>query len=125
MDELNLVLGQIKTDEKSNEITVIPELLELIDIKGFVITIDAMGCQKKIAKKSLRKKSDYALPIKGNHESTHDAVKDFFEMDEKHLEKYGVVKIEKECSVDHGRIVTREYFLCADLLWLDSRRQWA
>lgn len=92
-DELSLVLGQIKTDEKSNEITAIPELLELIDIKGAVITIDA--------------------------------VKDFFGMDERQLEKYGVVKTEKECSVDHGRIETREYFMCADLSWLDNRRQWA
>lgn len=124
-DELSLVLGQIKTDEKSNEITAIPELLELIDIKGAVITIDAMGCQKKICEKIIEKKSDYVLSLKGNQGSTHDAVKDFFGMDERQLEKYGVVKTEKECSVDHGRIETREYFLCTDLSWLDNRRQWA
>lgn len=124
-DELNLVLGQIKTDEKSNEITAIPELLELLDLKGLIVTIDAMGCQKKICEKIIEKKSDYVLSLKGNQSSTHDAVKDFFEMDEKELEKYGVVKTEKERNVDHGRIETREYFLCTDLSWLDSRRQWA
>lgn len=57
-DELSLILGQAKTDEKSNEITAIPELLELIDIRGMIITIDAMGCQKKICEKIKKKKAN-------------------------------------------------------------------
>ena len=57
-DELSLILGQVKTDEKSNEITAIPELLELIDISGMIITIDAMGCQKKICEKIKKKKAN-------------------------------------------------------------------
>lgn len=61
-----MVLGQKKTYEKSSEITVIPELLELIDIKGGIVTIDAMGCQKEIAKKIIAKDADYVLAVKDN-----------------------------------------------------------
>jgi len=60
-------LGQIKTEEKSNEITAIPELLEALDIKECIITIDAMGCQKTIASKIIEKEADYVLAVKNNH----------------------------------------------------------
>jgi predicted transposase YbfD/YdcC len=62
----NLVLGQVKTDEKSNEITAIPELLDLLYLEGCVVTLDAMGCQKKIAEKIRKKKADYIISLKGN-----------------------------------------------------------
>ncbi|WP_137474165.1 ISAs1 family transposase, partial [Escherichia coli] len=62
----SLVLGQIKTDEKSNEITAIPELLNMLDIKGKIITTDAMGCQKDIAEKIQKQGGDYLFPVKGN-----------------------------------------------------------
>ena len=91
-------------DEKSNEITAIPKLLELIDIKGMIITIDAMGCQKKICETIKEKNADYVRSLKGNQSATHEAVKDFFSMDKKELARYGVLKSQKECNPDHGRI---------------------
>ena len=69
-----LVLGQVKTDDKSNEITAIPELLKLIDVKGCVVTIDAMGCQKEIAKQIVEQGGDYVLALKGNQGNLHNTL---------------------------------------------------
>jgi len=69
--EVKLVLGQVATGEKSNEITAVPELLEMLDLRGATVTIDAMGCQKEIAQKLHENKADYALALKGNHEKLH------------------------------------------------------
>jgi len=77
--ENSLVLGQVKTDEKSNEITAIPELLQLLDINGCIVTIDAMGCQKAIAKQIIEQKGDYVLALKGNQSGLHEAVEAVFE----------------------------------------------
>lgn len=73
-----LVLGQLKTEEKSNEITAIPQLLEWLELKGCIVTLDAMGCQKDIAKKIIEKGADYVLAVKGNQGQLHEAVVDFF-----------------------------------------------
>lgn len=70
-------LGQIKTEEKSNEITAIPMLLELLEIKGCVVTIDAMGCQTSIAEKIIEKQADYVLAVKDNQKQRHEAVIDY------------------------------------------------
>jgi hypothetical protein len=75
--ENSMVLGQEKTAEKSNEITAIPELLETLDIKGCIVSIDAMGCQNKIASKIIKKKADYILALKGNQGNLHADVVDF------------------------------------------------
>ena len=69
-----ITLGQVKTEEKSNEITAIPELLELLEIKGCIVTIDAMGCQKKIAANIVDKYADYVLALKGNQGTLNDDV---------------------------------------------------
>jgi len=74
----NLVLGQVKTADKSNEITAIPELLNMLDIEGSIVTIDAMGCQKKIAKKIVDKKADYVLAVKGNQENLYADIQAVF-----------------------------------------------
>lgn len=75
-----MVLAQVKTSEKSNEITAIPCLLDRLALEGCVVTIDAMGCQKEIARKIVEdKKADYALSLKGNHGDLHDDVKLFFD----------------------------------------------
>jgi len=75
----NLVLGQVKTDVKSNEITAIPELLDLLYLKGCCVTIDAMGCQKKIVKKIVKyKEADYVIGLKGNQGKLHDEVINYF-----------------------------------------------
>ena len=78
-----LVMGQIRTAAKSNEITAIPKLLEMLDIEGCTVTIDAMGCQKEIARKVLERGADYVFGLKGNQENTFDAVKYLFEWEEK------------------------------------------
>ena len=75
----SLVLGQVKVDEKSNEITAIPTLLSRLDIAGAVITIDGMGCQIKIAQLIIEKKAGYVLSLKGNQGNLHDDVRTYFD----------------------------------------------
>ena len=77
--ELGIVLGQLKTEEKSNEITAIPELLGLLDIAGAVVTIDAMGCQSKVVEKIVEKEADYLIGLKGNQGTLNDDVRLLFE----------------------------------------------
>jgi len=78
VDEDGFCVGQVKADDKTNEITVIPELLDNLNIAGHIITTDAMGTQTEIAKKIRRKKADYVLALKGNQESLHNDVKLYF-----------------------------------------------
>ena len=77
--EQKLVLGQRKVDDKSNEITAIPELLALLSIEGAIITIDAMGCQRKICQQIMAQKGDYVIGLKGNQGSLHEDVELFFD----------------------------------------------
>ena len=123
---LGVCFGQVKTEEKSNEITAIPELLELLDLKGVIVTIDAMGCQKKIVEKITEKKSEYVLSLKGNQEKIHDDVKDFFgnELDANFCARYKVQHYEGELEIGHGRIEKREGLLCTNLSWLEEKDEW-
>lgn len=118
--EARIVLGQQRTDEKSNEITAIPKLLELLDIKGSVVSIDAMGCQKEIARKINKKGGDYLLALKGNQTSLHEDIKLFFEdaVLTEDLERY------KEIDGGHGRIETRRCTVTDDIDWLKERHNW-
>jgi predicted transposase YbfD/YdcC len=113
-----LVLGQVKTDEKSNEITAIPALLEMLELKGCIVTIDAMGCQKDIAEKITGAEADYVFGLKGNQTGLHEDVKLYFE----HM-KVSEKTVTKEKG--HGRIETREYFLETDINWLPQKADWA
>jgi len=104
-------LGQVKTAEKSNEIEAIPNLLNMIDVSGSIVTIDAMGCQKKIAKQIVNQEADYVLSLKQNQESLHNDVVSIFEQGKavqfkKMLNRRIVEKIH-----DHGRVETRRYTL--------------
>ena len=82
------MLGQRKVDEKSNEITAIPELLELLEIKGCLVTIDAMGCQTEIAQTIIEQGADYALALKGNQGNLYEDVRQLFELGrEKRVER--------------------------------------
>jgi len=76
--ENGLSLGQVATEEKSNEITVIPELIERIDVRGAIVTIDAMGCQKDIAEKIVEAQGDYVLAVKDNQPKLHEAIQEVF-----------------------------------------------
>ncbi|MCL1820217.1 MAG: ISAs1 family transposase [Oscillospiraceae bacterium] len=113
-----LVLGQVKTDEKSNEVTAIPDLISLLELRGCIVTIDAMGCQKEIAKDIVKAEADYVFGLKGNQSSLHDDVKLYFETE---TVKAKTVTREK----GHGRIETREYLLETEIDWLYQKPKWA
>jgi predicted transposase YbfD/YdcC len=123
-----LALGQIKVDDKSNEITAIPELLKLLDIKGCIITIDAMGTQTKIAEQIVEGGADYVLALKENQETLHDEVKLYFEEEiltkkKKELQENG--QYYKSLAKDHGRIEKREYYMTKDVSWITQINRWA
>jgi predicted transposase YbfD/YdcC len=112
-----LVLGHVACSEKSNEITAIPKLLELLEIEGCIVTIDAMGCQKDIAKQIIKAGADYCLGLKGNQTGLHEDVKLYFE--HINVEKKTLTK-----EKGHGRIETREYFLETSIDWLQQKSDW-
>ena len=116
--ESQITLGELTTDEKSNEITAIPELLQMVDIRGSVVTIDAMGCQKEIVKTIRKKKADYVITLKRNQPALLENVELYFKDFSKDLPEF--VTKEK----DHGRIEKREYRLLTDLSWLEERKDW-
>ena len=119
-----LVLGQIKVDAKSNEITAIPALLEMMEIEGAVITIDAMGCQRAIAELILKKKADYIFSLKGNQGTLCDDVKLF--VAEQRTRQFKDTKISRHETVDgdHGRVETRRYTVIHNVKWLKERHGW-
>lgn len=124
VDKNNLILGQMKTDCKSNEITAIPKLLDLLFLKGSIVTIDAMGTQKKIVEKVIEKKADYVLALKGNQGLFHKEVVEYME-DALEANFEGVkysTKITQEKG--HGRIEKREYFQTDDIGWFCEKQLW-
>ena len=123
-DANRLVLGQVKTDAKSNEITAIPELLKILDFHGCIVTIDAMGCQKKIAGLIMEGGGDYVLGLKGNQGTLLDAVEQTFgEAREKDLNGPGFDFHQTQES-GHGRRETRSYFTTSLLDRLPDREEW-
>ena len=119
--EIGVVLGQLKVDGKSNEITAIPLLLDLLDLKGSIVTIDAMGCQSKIVERIIEQDANYVIGLKGNQGSLHDDVKAFFEKRPKHA----VFSAATELDKGHGRIETRVCTISDDIQWLKERHpQW-
>lgn len=147
-----LVLGQLKTEEKSNEITAIPELLRILALEGCIVTIDAMGCQTAIATQIIEQGADYVLALKGNQGTIHDKVVEFFDQFQEpksesestpestpestqqqespqkreHTQKAWEQATACYATVDgdHGRIEIRRYWQVSDVTWLDERSQW-
>jgi predicted transposase YbfD/YdcC len=118
--ENGIVLGQVKTDEKSNEITTIPELIKRLELQGAVVSIDAMGCQKAIAQQVVDKQADYVFSLKGNHSLLHDQIKMFFqENSDAACDGY------ESTDGDHGRVEIRRYATTDDIQWLQGKEQWA
>ena len=113
----SLSLGQVKVNEKSNEIAAIPELLDLIAVKGCIITIDAMGCQREIAKKIIKKEADYILMVKDNQPELKEQVEKVFK-----LQKSEMKDIQEDC--DHGRIEKRTCEMITKLDFLDTKENW-
>jgi predicted transposase YbfD/YdcC len=119
-----LVLGQLKVAEKSNEITAIPKLLELLEIEGAIVTIDAMGCQRPIAQKVIDKKADYVLALKGNQGTLREDVELFAAEQKANGFKDARISRHETVDADHGRIETRTYTVIHDVDWLQQRHNW-
>lgn len=129
--ESGLVLGQVKVDEKSNEITAVPDLLDALVLKGCIVTLDAMGCQKDIAANIIDKHADYLLALKGNHAIVHEEIKEFFAdavppcadqcADTAIQEKMDFFKT---VETIHGRGETRRYYQSTDIDWFEDKALW-
>ena len=131
-----LVLGQLKVADKSNEITALPKLLRALELSGCIVTVDAMGTQKQIAKEIKEADADYVMALKGNHEVVHQEVKSFLDATvaaAAAARRPGVRPAAAVASLarlhtvekDHGRIETRRYYQSAALDWFADRGQWA
>ena len=119
-----LVLGQRKVADKSNEITAIPELLDLLTVKGAIVTIDAMGCQKEIAKKIVEKEADYVLALKGNQGTLSADVELFFTEQKACKFRDTVISRHETLEKSHGRIETRTFTSTSHIDWLKERHDW-
>jgi len=120
VDEEGFCIGEKKVNEKSNEITAIPDLLDDLNIKGHIITIDAMGCQTEIVKKIRNKKADYVLGLKKNQGTLHDDVSLYFEAPE----LLGKSAYTKTTEKARGAIEKREYWQTEDISWLAQKKDW-
>lgn len=120
VDEEGFCLGQKRVGEKTNEITAIPDLLDNLNIKGHIITTDAMGCQTEIAKKVRRKRGDYVLALKGNQGNLHDNVKHYFS-DPDLLKNCAYTKVVEKAR---SSIEKREYWQTDDISWLTEKKDW-
>lgn len=115
--EQNIVLGQVKTHEKSNEITAIPELLEILSLENTVVTIDAMGCQKEIAAAIIKKEADYILAVKGNQKKLYQNIQDEF------IFGKNIITSTSQ-DLDHGRIETRVCSIITDFQFINPLNMW-
>lgn len=123
--ENEMVLGQLPTQDKSNEITAIPKLLDLIDVEGDIVTIDAMGCQTEIARKIRDKKADYVLAVKDNQPTLHEDIREYFwwlENEAPRDESFDEWKSNPEKG--HGRIEVRTVRTASNLDWLEGKDAW-
>jgi predicted transposase YbfD/YdcC len=120
----HLLLGQVAVDEKSNEITAIPKLLKMLAISGAIVTIDAMGCQKEIARTIRGRKADYVLALKANHERLFEQVVGFWDDARSRGMKGPDINYHREWSEGHGRTEARRCWATSDLDWLVGREEW-
>ena len=130
-----LVLGQLKVEDRSNEITAVPQLLRVLELSGCIVTVDAMGCQKKIAREMVESDADHVLALKGNQETVHEEVKTFIDATLKEVESprpRGAKLSRAAASLamcqtvekEHGRFETRRYYQSADLGWFADLAKW-
>ena len=124
--EHKLVLGQKAVNEKSNEITAIPELLSILEIENCIITLDAMGCQQDIAKQIVQSKADYILALKGNHAGMQAELEAWWHRCLREGLNDGTWQTHEQVDIGHGRIETRccEQ-LVIDTAWLDKKYRWS
>lgn len=120
--ENQLVLGQLKTEEKSNEITAIPELLKGLAIEGCIISIDAMGCQKSIARQIREQGADYVFSLKGNPGTLHEDVKLY--LDTEIAKPENQLTYSESVDAGHDRIEIRRCWVSTEVDWLEQKNQW-
>ncbi|MBU9726348.1 ISAs1 family transposase [Diplocloster modestus] len=116
--ENGLVLGEIATDEKSNEITAIPKLLKLLELKDCIVTIDAMGTQREIAKTICEAQADYVLSVKENQPGLYEDITLYFSTEQEQCE------YAKTAEKSHGRYETRECYVTTQIDWLAHKENW-
>ena len=117
--EQRLVLGQIATDAKSNEITAVPKLLKMLSLEGSIVTVDALNCQREIAQHVIDQKGDYVMALKGNQGTLHDNVRTFLDDPQTKL-----LVSASTVDGDHGRIETRSGMISTDISWLQDDHKW-
>jgi len=130
-----LVLGQIKVADKSNEITAVPALLRALELAGCIVTVDALNCQKQIAKEIVEADADYVLALKGNHATAHAEIKAFLDaalaetlapqpVGAKLAPAAATLAVCETVTKEHGRLETRRYYQSAELDWFADRSAW-
>lgn len=122
--ENQLVLGQLATDIKSNEITAVPKLLDTLDVEGCIITADAMSCQKAITQRIAEKKADYVIGLKDNQANLRADAQEYFTAALAERVLYPALQHQRTMDNDHGRIEVRDYYLTTDIDWLHGLTQW-
>jgi len=122
--ENNMVLGQVKTEEKSNEIEAIPSLLELLDVRGAVVTIDAIGTQKQIADQIISQQADYILSVKKNQRTMYEDIETLARLEGSNGYREISHEYYKTLEKGHGRIEEREYWLIPDVKWASWYDDW-
>ena len=117
-----LCLGQIDVGEKTNEITAVPKVLEHLDIRGSIVTVDALNTQKEIAEKIIEHGGDYLMPIKGNHSKKEETIKNVFDREEVKL----IPSYSHKQTVEkgHGRIEIRDYFCVKNVTYINDQENW-
>ena len=123
--EFGLVLGQLACEEKSNEITAIPKLLKQLELKGCIVTIDAMGTQSEIAAAITNKGADYILSLKENQPGLYRDVKLYFEEYRRNTAGLPAACCAKSHSQGHGRFESWNCYICEDISWLEGREKWS
>lgn len=123
-NEQQMVLGQLAVEEKSNEITAVPQLLDMLDVSGCIVTADAMSCQKEIVKKISEKKADYVLSLKENQPTFYREVKEYFTAALESPQQYPDVTSFKTIDSGHGRLEQRTYYLSTEINWYEDKAQW-
>lgn len=120
-----LVLGQVQTEEKSNEITAVPELLRVLELSGCIVTLDAMGCQTAIAEQIVKQQADYVLSVKDNQSNLHSDIRDYFDWALNDKFQQTTYRQYEETDGDHGRIEVRRYYATNDIEWLRNKDAWS
>ncbi len=120
-----LVMGQVATEEKSNEIAAVPKPLEMIDLAGCIVTADAMSCQKGIAKRIVEKEAGYVLALKENQPLLYQEAKEYFQSAVNEPPNYPAILRTETVDNGHGRFERLSYYLTGEIEWYEDREKWA